>query len=292
MPLMAAPAVGKNNYLKAAKTDLSSSGFFKLKSSQLRSFPLKAVQLAATLSRLSYLDNVEQQISNKLMDNLFHEVVEDDSIAQSRAHVWISPKSRTAFVSFRGTSSWVDVLHDLDTRSVPVDLAHSSVYRNATVHAGFRFKFFSIKNALESAIQQKADKFDSLVVTGHSLGGALATLSAPYLAELLPNTKITCISFGSPRVGNEKFVEWFKSKVHSNVRLLNENDPVPHLPLGPAYHHVSDGVCIVPDSEVYGFPEIPIGQRLFWAMDNLDLSQITTSHDLQTYITRVNNMYN
>jgi predicted lipase len=255
-------------------------GFSRLAPHQARLFPFHETKIAAKLSHFSYLAKLEETAEGGVPI-----VVESDPVAQTRAHVWINKRTKTAFVSFRGTSTWMDVIHDLDTRPVPADARP-----DITVHAGFRYKFFSIKNALEEVLMENLADFDTLVLTGHSLGGALATIAAPFLSDMFPAKTVKCISFGSPRVGNENFVKWFQSTVDSNVRIVNEHDPVPHLPLGSAYHHVSDGICIVPDS-LYSFPEIPVGQRLFWAMENLDLSQTTISHDLQTYISRVN-MYN
>ena len=258
-------------------------GFSRLAPHQARLFPFHETRIAATLSHFSYLEKVDETAEHGSPI-----VVESDPAVWTRAHVWINKRAKTAFVSFRGTNSLVDVVHDLDMRPVPVD---ASVDQNVTVHAGFRYKFFTIKKALEDVLRDNKDDFDTLVVTGHSLGGALATIAAPFLSDMFPGKSVKCISFGSPRVGNENFVKWFQSTVDTNVRIVNEQDPVPHLPLGSAYHHVSDGICIVPGSGIYSFPDIPVNQRLPWAMENLDLSKTGISHFLQTYISRVN-MYN
>ena len=278
MPNQARDFVGK----------FSSSRFTKLGHHHVRQLPIRETKVAAKLSHLSYLEEFGDDENNH--EGQLPMVLESDPVAQTRAHVWIDKESKTAFVSFRGTSSWVDVLHDLDTRPVPADPSRRP--EDITVHAGFRLKFFAIKEALEDLLVSNQHEFETVIVTGHSLGGALATIAAPFLADYFPTKIVKCISFGSPRVGNENFVKWFNSAVDTNVRVINEHDPVPHLPLGPAYHHVSDGVCIVPDSAaIYSFAEIPVGERLLWAMENLDLSQLTTAHDLKTYINRVN-MYN
>lgn len=92
---------------------------------------------------------------------------------------------------FRGTEqSPKDFITDLqvELRSLP----NSS----AAVHAGFR-------EALDSVWDEIAAELSSLTCpvyyTGHSLGGALATLAA---ARRLPRAVYT---FGSPRVGNQAF---------------------------------------------------------------------------------------
>lgn len=262
-------------------------GFVKLGNRQFRAIPIAETKIAVKLSHLSYLDKHSKEFTLGHFKEL-PTVVESPALAQTRAHVWTDAKSRTAFVSFRGTSSWMDVMHDLDTRPVPAD---PLLRPNASIHAGFRLKFFSVKKQLEDLLIHEKGKFDKIIITGHSLGGALATIAAPFLAELFPSKSIKCISFGAPRVGNDHFVEWFREKVQLSVRIVNEHDPVPHLPLGLPFHHVSDGLCIVSDSDVYGFPEMPVGRRIAWAMEHLDLAQVKPSHDLLTYIDRVN-MYN
>lgn len=41
-----------------------------------------------------------------------------------------------------------------------------------------------------------------VLFTGHSLGGALATLATLDLKRRHPGTKVTMYNYGSPRVGN------------------------------------------------------------------------------------------
>jgi hypothetical protein len=68
-------------------------------------------------------------------------------------------------------------------------------------------------------------------VTGHSLGGALATHAA---AHLIANgiQVDTFYTFGSPRVGDSRFTQWFDTtlKTNSKNRITHGRDPVPHLP--------------------------------------------------------------
>lgn len=284
--LMAAAAY-KDMHQQNSGKSLSLPGFVKFGYRHLTGNSIKETKIAARLSHLSYLETHNPEFTLGHFEN-FPSVVESSPIAQTRAHVWTDPKTRTAFVSFRGTSSWLDVVYDLHTRPV---LAHPLIRPNATIHAGFKVKFFSIKNQLEDLLKRDMDNFEKIIITGHSLGGALATIAAPFLAELFPSKSIKCISFGAPRVGNHHFVEWFRDKVETNVRIVNEHDPVPHLPIGLSFHHVSDGICIASGSEIYGFPELPVGKRLAWAMENLDLAKVSQSHDLHSYIDRVN-MYN
>lgn len=69
-------------------------------------------------------------------------------------------------------------------------------------------------------------------VTGHSMGGAMATLAAFLLAS--DGFQVTCISIASPRIGNGNFVRAFTElecagKIR-NLRVVNSDDVVTALP--------------------------------------------------------------
>ena len=66
-------------------------------------------------------------------------------------------------------------------------------------------------------------------VTGHSLGGALATLFALDWV-LSTGDKPHVYTFGKPRIGNDKFSELYDSLIPDSFRLVHERDLIPHLP--------------------------------------------------------------
>ena len=75
---------------------------------------------------------------------------------------------------------------------------------------------------------------ESLLVTGHSLGGAIATLVAADLATVLP-WKVKLLTFASPRVGDL----FFRNRIDHEVlhdRVANPLDVVTHLPSLPFFH--------------------------------------------------------
>ena len=131
-----------------------------------------------------------------------------------------------ACVAFRGTepTQWSDIKADLKIRKVKCPTGF--------VHRGFR-------DALDEVWPDVADwltkqKKPHVFFTGHSLGGALATLAASRW-----NTPTTHLyTFGSPRVGGKKFIQSFK--FNERYRYRNNNDIVTKVPfeiLG--YKHVS-----------------------------------------------------
>jgi len=65
-------------------------------------------------------------------------------------------------------------------------------------------------------VQNVDSRIQAIIITGHSLGAAIATLAAPdihrFLEEnQLPHRIIAIHTFGSPRVGNKAFVEYYNA---------------------------------------------------------------------------------
>ncbi|HEY2084627.1 MAG TPA: lipase family protein, partial [Mycobacterium sp.] len=88
---------------------------------------------------------------------------------------------------------------------------------------------------------------DQILVTGHSLGAALAVLAAPDIAQNMPPNTIEprLITFAGPRVGVSDFAEKFNAAIESCYRVVNFLDIVPLLPPAP---YVDVGAQISVDS--------------------------------------------
>jgi Lipase (class 3) len=78
----------------------------------------------------------------------------------------------------------------------------------------------------------------SVTISGHSLGGALATLLALDLAANTDFNNPTVYTYASPRTGDPMFASTYDQVVTNSFRVANRLDLVPHLPLPPAYDHV------------------------------------------------------
>lgn len=68
-----------------------------------------------------------------------------------------------------------------------------------------------------------------LVITGISLGGALACLSFVDIFHSGLFGDVEVITFGAPRVGNKKWSKWFDTLTDS-TRLYILDDPIPFMP--------------------------------------------------------------
>lgn len=107
------------------------------------------------------------------------------------------------------------------------------------VHSGFYNAYSDLHADILSAIAKLPPL--PIILTGHSLGAALATICAFELhrAGLSVDRVFT---FGSPRVGNFEFHDAFMAAIPTSWRLTHNRDTVPHLPqqnLG-FYHTITE----------------------------------------------------
>ncbi|NJK48282.1 lipase family protein [Candidatus Gracilibacteria bacterium] len=108
----------------------------------------------------------------------------------------------------------------------------------AKMHRGFASAYMSVREQIHNYLNDRAAP--SLTVTGHSLGGALATLCAVDIQYNFSNkVTVDIYTFGAPRVGNNGFKESFNRRVPNSYRFVYGMDIVPALPRPwQGYRHV------------------------------------------------------
>lgn len=141
--------------------------------------------------------------------------------AATDTRVLVRPTEKGLIIAFGGTDSSQNVKTDVRVTDTNPDFLES-VSKKLRVHTGFSRAYLSVRDTIFDATEQADHK---LTVTGHSLGGALATLAALDLS--LRGYTVSCYTYGAPQVGDQLFVEAFNSKVFQSVRVVNGLDPVP-----------------------------------------------------------------
>lgn len=143
------------------------------------------------------------------------------------------------WIVFRGTEplsikNWID-----DFNFLFIDYEKCEGCR---VHRGFYFTYLEIKDRILGAAKDLFQKYPTAkkIVTGHSLGGALAVQAILDIVENFGEIH-EFYTYGAPRGGNKAFVDYInaKIKVNFNTRITHARDPVPHLPfLSWGYWHI------------------------------------------------------
>lgn len=221
------------------------------------------------------------------------------SLAQGRYHLVTKEMPdghRAVLLAFPGTENVKDAKVDLRTRSVPFggssveefrDVAQQD--RHATsyplVHKGFDDYTMTAlfhepvdlagSGACETmgehlAQELRAHPTEVLYLTGHSLGGAAAILTAARLSDMgVRPEQLRVITFGSPAVGNVAFARYYEKRMRL-TRIVMDGDPVAAAlqSLGTRY--------------------VQFGERVAWKQDR---SSARFEHAMVVYLDRALRLY-
>ncbi|MCH4158329.1 MAG: lipase family protein [Acidaminococcaceae bacterium] len=108
-----------------------------------------------------------------------------------------------------------------------------------------------------------------VLITGHSLGGAAATLFAERLVSMgVPKDQLPVVTFGAPAVGNEAFAREYGNKINL-LRVRNTHDIVPKILYATGSNYTQFGKEIVfPLSNKYSDMSHPISLYYDYAVKN------------------------
>ncbi|KAE8821818.1 Lipase [Hordeum vulgare] len=154
------------------------------------------------------------------------------------AYVGFASDMNAVVVAFRGTQensiqNWIE---DLFWKQLDFDYPGMS---EAKVHSGFYSAYHNttLRDGVINGIQKTREAYGNIpiMVTGHSMGGAMASFCALDLIVNYGLKDVTLLTFGQPRIGNAVFASHFKMYLPNAIRVTNAHDIVPHLP--PYYQY-------------------------------------------------------
>ncbi len=189
------------------------------------------VNKLAQMSSISYatLPIAEQQYKNLGYSHVKY-------VDYEGAQCYIVWNTDEMVICFRGTEprNWSDIKADL--RAWLIKDERIAPCLSGRVHKGFYFELKKIIDRIYISIEQMRHN-KKLYLTGHSLGGAIATIAS----GKIENVDLLC-TFGAPRVGTRKYIKNIKCK---HLRFVNNNDVVPSVPPSLLfYKHHGDLVYI------------------------------------------------
>ncbi len=202
------------------------------------------------LAEAALLSYAERDFATKVFKAAGFQVDAAQPLSGPSTQCYVVHTDQFVIVSFRGTQVYKPGLNrDLDAvlrdevRDIFLDANFQFVpwSRGGHVHKGFQQGLDEIwKDKLKPYLMQlKRERPErSIWFTGHSLGGALATLAADRFERV-----DGLYTFGSPRVGDTVFANGFRAKLQT-YRFVNNNDIVARVPLIGPYQQLSQGAGI------------------------------------------------
>ncbi|MBI2603694.1 MAG: lipase family protein [Deltaproteobacteria bacterium] len=144
--------------------------------------------------------------------------------------ITFNKKQNSIIVAFRGTKEFMENVNNFNA-GITGSESLRSVGFGGKLHAGYVNLFESLVGELEQELLEIIDDTGitgPILVTGHSLGGSLATIAAAYLSHH-PDiaNPVRLVSFGSPYVGYEDFAGWAVEGMEYAVAYIRETDLAP-----------------------------------------------------------------
>lgn len=188
--------------------------YFKQLDISIQQFSLNNAWWLADICRLTYKDKRETR--KQILESNGFTNVQEMNVGRSCGLVCSGKDINNTpyhIIAFKGTDSIQDWVGNFT-------LIPEKWRTKGTVHKGFADAY----RLLEHYIHIAAEPIDNIILTGHSLGGALAHMAA----TTIPPQKIHSIyTFGMPKVGDAQFCDQLRHFPIYNI--CNSKDLVPKI---------------------------------------------------------------
>ncbi len=210
----------------------------------------------AVASKLTYLDDQSRDsiLERKFGKSYIYSFEEKGLTFDTQGYAarLESEKGNSTLIVFRGSHEMTDYVTDINLIPVPFYGIDENGRQDPKkflgyVHKGFLTSLDSVWNQLYKVVQNTQDP---IFLTGHSMGGAIATLASARLMSAKNRFNVRGVfTFGSPRVGGTDFFDTMArlSTYESRIfRFVNADDAisvmpsVPMLPYVPTWWHVGE----------------------------------------------------
>ncbi|MFS7931132.1 putative phospholipase A(1) [Helianthus anomalus] len=217
---------------------------------------------------------------------------------------------RDVVIAYRGTATCLEWIENLRATLTSLDNDVAPERKRAMVQKGFLSMYTTatptcpslrdmVREEMSRIIETYGNEPLSVTITGHSLGAALAKLTAYDITSTFKNSPmVTVVSFGGPRVGNRHFRSQLENSGTRVLRIVNATDVITKVPgflvddsndMTKRRDHVS-GLRKwlqkqVDETDWFRYADVGKELRLSsYASPYLTKSDFATCHDLKTYL--------
>lgn len=151
----------------------------------------------------------------------------NDLETDTQLFILTDPETNNLYIAFRGTSSIQDLFTEVIAfkEKYPKDASNSTLFPTK-VHKGSLYAYLRIKGQITEIVRKEYEqhKMAHIYTTGHSQGGAMATICAFDLKREFPEIELIMYNYGSMRTGNYAFARKYNELVPNTYRVVNNED--------------------------------------------------------------------
>lgn len=175
---------------------------------------------------------------------LGNSLVQSFSNVLTHAHGFVvrDDRRREIVVAFRGSHELANMVTDGNLVLIPLVSRGIEKNNTALVHAGFLISYNSVRAVVVHVVRDQLLAYPNytVVISGHSLGGALASIAALSVKSNFPSAAVRLFTYGQPRTGDAAYADLVEDIVGRNniFRAVHTWDGVPTMvPETLGYHH-------------------------------------------------------
>lgn len=183
------------------------------------------------------LEDIQQIVKEGISPQFEWQMID----AKNEVEYSIGIVERQVHITFLGSVAKMDWIHNFMFWVKP----YKRMKKLFFVHAGFLKIWKIARPYVTNFLIDNADKYDCIIIKGHSLGGAIATLCLEHVSwmqeegMLKESVRYAAVTSGAPRVCSILGYRNFARRCWKMFRVRYRNDGIPTLP--PAifgYKHV------------------------------------------------------
>jgi predicted lipase len=231
-----------NKYLQIFNIDELNKQIINIKNKNISNiFDLKIkniVSINKKINKINYPDN--NNLNNTNLSSEYIQYICISTSNYSGVYIVANKLMNTIFVCFRGTYSIKSGLSYLKFSSFSPKKVCKEHNNDGYLLGIFKIIaeiFYTIEESINYLSTHFLNSSSSIkiITTGHSLGGALASVFSYLWVNHKTQLKIACITFGSPRVMNGDLIEKYNNLIHNKIilfkRYITNGDPFTKLPI-------------------------------------------------------------
>lgn len=189
--------------------------------------------VCAICSMGAYSDKDSHLMRSTLMERGWRIEMLSQKNNRANAKAYLVSKGNIKILTIAGTESLKDVEVDFRVGRVRLndDAANETKITNDEIflHRGFRdYTDVVLGDGLQERLinSLKENPNDTLYITGHSLGGAVATITAIRLTDAgIPKSRLKVITFAAPAVGSQALANSYEDKIDL-TRVMMKGDVI------------------------------------------------------------------